>query len=290
LAGLEKQAKADNMKQKISITINEKILKAIDAIIDNVYIRNRSQAIESLIELSIGENKTAIILSGGDEEKLRISEKEYRLTANLGKITLIEAAIKKLKDSGFKNIHVIARHNILTAVFDLVKDGSAYGVNINYLEEKTANGSAESLRYAKGAIKNTFLVVYGDLIFNKINLEELWQDHIKQRSIATLMLSTNPTPPTGKKAMQPVKKGVVTAEGSRVIKFEQIPKEKDEYLGFSSIFIAEPEIFEYAGKSLEEDIFPKLAEKGLLKGRLSSEKPIHIHSKKNMSQATSVSS
>lgn len=265
--------------------MNEKILKAIDAMVDNIYIRNRSQAIEHLVTASIGENKTALILAGGDEEKMRLSDKEYRLTANLGKTTLVEAAIKKLKDSGFRNIIVIARHNILTAVFDLVKDGTSYGVKIKYIEEKASNGSAESLRIAKGVIKNTFLVVYSDLIFNKVNLEELWQDHLKQRSTATLLLSTSPTPPTrAVKETQPTKKGVVTVEGSRIVKFEQTPKEK-EYLGFSSIFVAEPEIFEYEGKSIEDDIFPKLAEKGLLKGRLSSEKPIHVHSRKDIIHA-----
>ncbi len=272
------------MKQKISITINEKILKAIDSMVDNVYIRNRSQAIEQLAAASIGENKTAVILAGGEEEKMRLSDKEYRLTACLGKTTLVELAVKKLKDSGFRRIFIIARHSILTSVFNIVKDGASYGVNISYLEEKKSGGSAESLRIAKGAIKNTFLVVYSDLIFNKVNLEELWQDHLRQRSTATLLLSTSPTPPTmAEKENRPTKKGVVTVEGSRIVKFEQTPKEK-EYLGFSSIFVAEPEIFEYDGKSIEDDVFPKLAEKGLLKGRLSSEKPIHIHSRKDIEQ------
>lgn len=270
------------MKKKISITINEKI-RAIDAIIDNIYVRNRSQAIEKLVESAIGENKTAVILSGGDDERLRISESEYRLTANLGKTTLVEAAIKKLKASGFKKVIIVARHNILTAVFDIVKDGSAYGVSISYIEEKSSNGTADSLRNIRGMVNTTFLVVYGDLVFNRINIEELWQDHIKQRGIATLMLSTTPTPPTGK-AAQPAKKGVVTVEGTKITRFEQTPKAGEEYLGFSSIFVAEPEIFEYTGKSLEEDIFPKLAAAGMLRGRLSSEKPIHIHSNKDISE------
>ena len=64
------------VKKKISITINEKTLQDIDAIIDNIYIRNRSQAIEHLVKYSLSENKTAVILLGGPEEHLKISKKQ----------------------------------------------------------------------------------------------------------------------------------------------------------------------------------------------------------------------
>ena len=37
------------MKTKISITLNQKIVDEIDSIVDNIYIRNRSQAIEHLV-------------------------------------------------------------------------------------------------------------------------------------------------------------------------------------------------------------------------------------------------
>ncbi|MBT5423433.1 hypothetical protein HOK76_03005 [archaeon] len=45
------------MKKKISITISEKTLHDIDNIIDYIYIRNRSQAIELLVNNALGENK-----------------------------------------------------------------------------------------------------------------------------------------------------------------------------------------------------------------------------------------
>ena len=49
-------------KTKISITIDEKILRDIDFIVDNIYIRNRSQAIEYLAKNALEENKIAVIL------------------------------------------------------------------------------------------------------------------------------------------------------------------------------------------------------------------------------------
>ena len=73
-------------------------------------------------------------------------------------------------------------------------------------------------------------------------------------------------------------------EGNKVLTFTQKPKKSDIYLVFSPIFVTEPQIFEYTGTSLESEIFPNLAEKGLLNGHLSSEKEVHVHSKKDLSR------
>ena len=260
-------------KKKISITINERIVQDIDLIIDNIYIRNRSQAIEHLIKSALGDNKTAVILLGGDEWHLLISKDEYRPTARIKNSTVIELEIKKLRENNFKTIFIVARHNLLTKLFEMLKDGTEYGVKIGYIEEKSSSGTADSLRLLKGRITTNFLVVYGDLLFNKIKIDELWNDHIKQNAAATIMLTTS---------SKPREKGTVRVEGNKVLAFTQKPKKSDIYLVFSPIFVAEPQIFEYSGSSLEFDVFPQLAEKGLLNGHLSSEKEIHIHSKKDL--------
>ena len=75
---------------------------------------------------------------------------------------------------------------------------------------------------------------------------------------------------------EPSKKGTVIMEGSKILKFTQKSK-SDIYLVFSPIFAASPDLLEYPGNSLEYDVFPQLAEKGLLNGHLSSEKEIHVH-------------
>jgi len=260
-------------KTKISITINEKTLQDIDSIIDNIYIRNRSQAIEHLAKNALGENKNVVILLGGDENHIKISKDEYRPTARVKNSSVIGLAIKKLRENNFKTIFIVARHGLLTRLFELLKDGVDYGVKINYIEEKSSSGTADSLRLLKGRLTTNFIVVYGDIIFSRINIEELWNDHIKQNSVATIMLTTSP---------RPSEKGTVRVEGNKVLMFTQKPKKSDIYLVFSPIFVTEPQIFEYSGHSLELDVFPELAEKGLLNGHLSSEKEVHVHSRKDL--------
>lgn len=262
------------MKRKISITMEDNVLKGIDSVVDNVYIRNRSQAIEFLAKTALGEHKQAVILAGGPEEKLRISETEYRITARVKNFTVVERAVKKLRENGFRDIYIVARHNVLTKVFDVLKDGSSYNVKVSYVEEKESKGSADSLRLLKGKINTNFLAVYGHIIFDKVNIQELWSQHIKQgTAVATLLLTTAPNP---------TEKGTVKVEGSRILEFVQKPRKTDVYLVFSPIFVATPEIFNIEGGSLEYDVFPKLAERGLLFGHTSAEMEQHIHTAKDV--------
>jgi NDP-sugar pyrophosphorylase family protein len=258
------------MKKKISITIDEKTLRNIDSTIDNIMIRNRSQAIEFLLSSSLSEKKSAVILCGGDPLNLSISKTEFRPTVMVKGGYLIEHAIRKLKKNGFTEIYIIARGQLLTSIFNILKEGSGYGVSVSYIEEKESNGSFDSLRLISSKTKKDFLVIYGDLFFNNVNIEEIWNDHMYNNAVSTIMMTTS---------SRPSEKGTLKVEGSRVLEFAQKPSVSDIYLVFSPIFACQPEIFNYNGHSLEIDVFPKLAKKGLLKGHLSSEKEIHIHQK-----------
>jgi len=260
------------MKTKISITIDDNMLSLVDSIVDNVYIRNRSQAIEHLVKSAVGENRTAVILAGGPEKDIEIKEGVYRPTARIKDTSVIEKAVKKLRQSNFKTIYIVARHNVLTKIFEILKNGSEYNVKIEYVEEKNSNGSADSLRLLKGKLKTSFLAVYSDLVFDKIKIDDMWKDHIKQNPVSTLILTTS------KKTSE---KGIVQVEGNKIIEFEQKPKQSESFLVFSPIFIAESEIMDYNGSSLEKHVFPEIAKKGLLNGYLSAQKEVHIHSLKD---------
>jgi NDP-sugar pyrophosphorylase family protein len=259
------------MKQKISITLNERLLKGVDSIVDNVFIRNRSQAIEYLVMQSLGDQKTAVLLAGGPEDNIRIG-KGYSPTTMVDGVTVVELAARKLREHGFKRIFVDARHKVLTAIFSVLGDGALFGVSVSYVEEKESDGTARTLKLLRGKVYGSFLVVYGDIIFSGINLESIWEDHLKQNGVATLMLTTS---------SRPSEKGTVVMEGNKVLSFTQKPKHSDQYLVFSPLFVASDDILEVPGGSLEKQVFPELAKRGLLFGHLSSKKEIHIHNKED---------
>ena len=256
------------MKSKISITLRSSLVQEIDQMIDNLTIRNRSQAIEHLVGRAIAANKHAVILAGGPEEKLALG-KSFRMTAKIGSVSLVQHQLRKLRLSGFRSISIIERKHVLTGIFEEVKDGSEFGVEIKYVEEKAASGTADSLRLLQGKVPSQFLVVYGDILFDAINLQALWEEHANSRGIVTVLLTTS---------SKPSDKGVVVMEGRKILEFQQKPHAASTYLVFSPIFVCSEEIFEYQGSSLEQHVFPRIAKNGLLVGHVSSQEEVHINS------------
>ncbi|MBU1135995.1 MAG: sugar phosphate nucleotidyltransferase [Nanoarchaeota archaeon] len=265
------------MKKKISITINDKILRDIDSIVDNIFIRNRSQGIEYLIKKALKESKIAIILAGesmkGSPDKIR-----NRYGLKVGHLTIIEKIVRKLSDSGFKKIYLIANHLTLTNIFKIIGDGSDYKVKIEFVNEEIEQGTASALKLLKNKINNTFLVVHCDLIFDDVNLLELWQKHLDEKKVATLLVSSPVVEPN-----KPLT-GNVKLEGNNIIAYIEKPNRKkiNSAIFCRGIFVAEPEIFSYSGKSLEFDVWPELAKKMLLGGHVSCTEHLHVHTHEDL--------
>ena len=279
------------VKQKITITLAEKILKNVDSIVDRLYIRNRSQAVEYLIEKTLGEAKTAVILATGPERNLRIGHEEYRATASFGKSSVIESSLRNLRENGFKKIFVVGEQQVLTSIFSKVGDGKRYGVQLSFVEDRDPPGTGESLRLLKGELKSTFLVVFGDIIYNGVDINKLWKHHFRHRGIATMMLTDAALIKGG--TVIPVNKNTATIEGDTVVSVciktrQSVRSLSEPSFVFSAIFVAEPEIFSYTGNWIENDIFPALAQKQLLYGYMSSEGEFHVHSKEDARLAASL--
>jgi NDP-sugar pyrophosphorylase family protein len=261
------------MKEKISITIDSKILRETESLVDGIRIRNKSQAVEFLLRKILSENRTAVILAGGPEDKLRMDGTLKPLVKVKGR-TVIENIIEQFKKYKFSNIFIVGRKNVLSEIFKNIGDGSSYDVKINYIEEKdekvaTAQDSARTLKLLRSRINTTFICTYCDIIFD-YNLELAWMFHNTNRSTATNLLKTTQVPR---------KWGVVTINGNKIDSFVEKPKKVESYLVYTGIFIAEPEILDLPGNSLEYEIFPKLVEKDMLNGYICSGESRHIHEK-----------
>lgn len=129
-----------------------------------------------------------------------------------------------------------------------------------------------------------FFVIYGDVLFSSRDIEKLWRHHFKHKGVATLLVSNSYLILGGTK--KKVKASPLKIEGDSIIKVypkpsKEIKEINDSSIVFSSVFVAEPEILEYTGHWLENDVFPKLADKNLLYSYLSSEEIVHIHSKED---------
>lgn len=131
-------------RERITISIRDDILKAIDKRVDGVRLRNRSHAFESLISdaLGLGTVSDAIILAGGDNA--------YK------SLPAIKDSILRLKKLGIKDV-IIGIGYLGQKIKTDLKDGKEFGVRISYLEKGEGTGGAISP--LKNAVKKTFVVV-----------------------------------------------------------------------------------------------------------------------------------
>ncbi|KKU49466.1 MAG: Nucleotidyl transferase [Parcubacteria group bacterium GW2011_GWA2_47_10] len=99
-------------KVRLTITLEEDLLKRVDSAIDGTKIRNRSHAIESLLKSSLSPTTTKVlILAGGEGVKFR--PLTYELPKALIPIRgrpLLEHTLMSLRHQGFSEVIISLGH------------------------------------------------------------------------------------------------------------------------------------------------------------------------------------
>ena len=252
-------------RKKLTVTIKKKLFSKIDSIVDGRKIRNRSHATEYLIEQGLGINKIkkAIVYAGGQGTRLRPYTLEMtKVMLPIKGKPMIMHALDLLKSHGVCDI-VLSIGYKGEQVKEYFGDGSKFGLNINYVEEKTPLGTAGPLRKAKKHLTDTFFIIWGDIL-SQIDLSDFMYFHKNNEGLGTVALTT---------VDDPSRYGVAELKGSKIKKFIEKPKKEDapSNLINSGMAILEPEVIDKyvpkRGKSMIElDVYPKLASSGKLFG------------------------
>lgn len=170
---------------------------------------------------------------------------------------------------GFKEV-VVNLHHQPESVKKALGDGSAFGVNIIYTEEKPhILGTAGALDNARHLLENdTFIVVNGKIITD-IDISAAIETHRQSGAIATMVLKPN---------IKREKFTVVYAENGFLKGFGDFaqPLSAEEIkdttrdltppLMFTGIHIFEPRVFEYIPRNVYSDIVPTFYNPALRKG------------------------
>lgn len=243
-------------RQRLTITLGDDTLSKIDRFIDGTKIRNRSHAIEYLINQTlVPKVSQAIILAGG--RGLHMRPFTFEMPKGLlpvGGHPILEHIVDQLRKYEIRDI-IFSIGHLGDKIKDHFGDGKKFGVRISYLQEDEPLGTGGALIPAQKKITgSTFLVVHGDILID-IDLSDLVTFHKEQGTVGTIALTS---------VADPSRFGEVVLHGSKITKFVEKPKKGDEVsqLINCGIYVFEKEIFNYippSGSSLLEDIFPKLA-------------------------------
>ncbi len=251
-------------RERLTITLRNDLLKNLDAEIDGERLRNRSHAIEYFLSRSLGLKAVKVLILAGGKPVFFESENKSlpKAMVKIAGKPLLEQILQRLKTAKLTDIYISIGEGggIIEEYFG---DGSKMGLHIKYIHQpKGTKGNAQPLLAAKQYFRDTFLLLYGDVL-SDIDYSDFVEFHRAQKtSICTMALSS----------VEAVSMwGVAKLQGNRIISFEEKPQSPKTFskLINAGIYMVEPEIFNTIGNKadkLESDVFPRLAEEGKLFG------------------------
>lgn len=239
--------KYDRKKERLTISLPKDILTALNTAIDGKEIRNMSHAIEHFLRLSLKPSITNVVILAGAP----VQTKSHPSLTTIEGRTILDITLERLADAGFKNVYMLAgpHKNVLQKSL-----GHSYGMNIQWINEAKPMGTGGALKLLEGSMKESFLVLHGDILTN-IPFQSFIDFHLYEQTLVTMAVKPRHSEPTY---------GQATLQGNRITTFSA----HDRGIGISiintGIYLVNPAIFSYipAGKpsSLEANVFPRLAE------------------------------
>lgn len=133
------------------------------------------------------------ILAGGMGSRLKSHNGDLpKPMTQINGIPILEHQINLCRNHGFTRIALLL-HYQSEVIRQYFGDGAKFGVDLIYVIENKARGTAGALLDALNVMENRFLVLYGDT-YADINLKLFWDFDAKRKSAGTLFLHPNDHP------------------------------------------------------------------------------------------------
>ena len=186
-------------------------------------------------QLQILEKRSTpvILMAGGLGMRLRpLTEHIPKPMLKIGEKPLLERIIKRFQSQGFHHFtlslnymgHLIKEH---------FGDGTAYGVKIDYIEERKRMGTGGALSLLKTQPNEPFIVMNGDIL-TTTPFTKMMDFHNKTSSAVTIC---------ARRFATQVPYGVLNVEGTTLISMEEKPVHK--HLVNAGIYALSPLVLEY---------------------------------------------
>jgi len=201
----------------------------------------------------------ALILAGGKGTRLRpLTMHTPKPIVPIANRPLLVYQLELLKRAQMRDV-ILSLSYQPQKIEDKLLDGFDHQVHISYTVETIPLGTAGAFRNAAGLIRETTVVLNGDVLTD-IDLSEVLAQHREREAAATIVLAPVPNP---------TEYGFVeTDETGRVARFVEKPAPEEVTADTinAGIYILEPHILDYIPEGepfmFEYDVFPKLLEAG----------------------------
>lgn len=134
-----------------------------------------------------------IIMAGGRGSRIAsVSGERPKSLLDIGGKSVLEHQIENLKKSGFSDFTLVIGH-LGYQIEKLFGDGSSLGVNIGYYREDSPLGTAGALVALKDELKEDFLLLNGDIVFD-VDFNPFAEFHHRKKALASLFVHPNDHP------------------------------------------------------------------------------------------------
>ncbi|GCD11351.1 nucleotidyltransferase family protein [Clostridium tagluense] len=173
------------------------------------------------------------ILAGGLGTRLRpLTETVPKPMLTVGDKPILELIIEQFKEYGFRNF-IISLNYKGEIIEDYFKNGSEFGVKIEYIKETKKLGTAGSIALVKEKFTKPFIVINGDILTG-IDFEKFLNHHIKNNFNITVGVRNYEIN---------VPYGVLVTDNMLIESLEEKPTYKFHING--GVYVVNPEIVKY---------------------------------------------
>lgn len=178
-----------------------------------------------------------ILMAGGLGTRLRpLTEDTPKPMLKVGNKPILETIIKNFASHGFVNITISINYKG-EIIKDYFKDGSEFGVDIEYIEENTRLGTAGALSLLSNIPNEPFFVMNADLLTD-VNFSHLLDFHTFANANATMCV---------REYDYQIPYGVVETNEDCIVNIEEKPIKK--FFVNAGIYVLSPNVFEFIPKN-----------------------------------------
>jgi len=160
----------------------------------------------------------------------------------IGKGMILELVLNAIRDSGIQDFVVVTGY-CANIIEDHFKDGSDFGVRLQYVKQEAQDGTGSAVRITKDAVGDQpFFMTFGDIVVSLCNYTELVRCY--NNDPCDILLAVNHTE-------DPYRGAAVYADDDwNVTKIVEKPPKGTAETNWNNagIFIFSPRIYEYADR------------------------------------------
>lgn len=182
--------------------------------------------------------KAVILAAGKGTRLLPLTEKTHKDLLLIGDKPLLEHSINALTENKIKEILLVVNYRE-EDIMSYFGNGSKFGVKISYLhQENPKGGTADAVRCAKGKMKESFILLNGDIFSKPIVIKKLIENYFACDGLIIC-----------KKVKNPQEFGVFKIENNRIVKIFEKSKNPPSDIANMGMYVLPEEIFDAIDKT-----------------------------------------